>query len=105
MMNNMVCTMYNPNNNYSVFVYQKSRTEFRIKIQIGHNSYYIQYVWGLYESARTCFCYLINGYQLINNQLGHKFAFAVHAGEFSEFIEPDGEPLLQARCSPFRTAY
>ena len=74
---------------------------------IGHNSYNIDYCWGLYELARICFCYVINGHQLINNQLGFSFAYAIHTGEFSEFVEESNEepPLIQARCSPTRTAY
>ena len=105
-MNYLVVTLFNPKNNLNVFVYQVSGTEFKIKHQISHTSFSIDYVWGLYELARTCFCYMINGYNLVTNNLGYEFAYAVHAGDFSELIEPEEEPpLLPTRCSPFRTAY
>ena len=95
-MNYMVVTLFNQKSNQNVFVYQKSRTEYKIKSQIGHNSYSIDYVWGLYELARTCFCYLINGYSLVNNNLGYSFANAIHSGDFSDLIEPE-EPSILTR--------
>ena len=105
-MNYLVVTLFNPKSNLNIYVYQKSRTEFKIKHQIGHNSYSIDYCWGKYELTRTCFCYMINGFQLVNNNLDYVFAHAVHTGDFSELEEPIAEPpVLSARCSPFRTAY
>ena len=101
-MNYMVVTLFNPTNNFNIFVYQQSRTEFKIKSQIGHNSYNIDYCWGVYELARTCFCYMINGYQLVTNNLNYEFAYSIHAGDFSGLIEPIEEP--PTRCSSSRAA-
>ena len=99
-MNYMVVTLFNPTNNYNIFVYQKSRTEFKIKSQIGHNSYSIDYIWGLYELARTCFCYLINGYSLVTNNLGYSFAYAIHSGDFTELIETEEKTFELAEEPP-----
>ena len=113
-MNYMVVTLFNPTNNYNIFVYQKSRSEFKVKSQIGHNSYSIDYVWGVPDLARSVFCFLINGFSLVTNNLGFEFGHAVHAGDFSELDKPQEElpvlpeyerPLIQKRCSKFRTAY
>ena len=105
-MNYLVVTMFNPKNNQNIFAYQKSRTEYKIKSQISYTSYSTDYVWGKYELARTCFCYMINGYNLVTNNLGYEFAYSIHTGTFSELIEPEEEPpVLSARCSPMRTAY
>jgi hypothetical protein len=48
----------------------------------------------MYELARTCFCYLINGYSLVTNNLGYEFAYSIHSGIFTELEEPIGEPPL-----------
>ena len=97
-MNYLVVTLFNPKNNLNVFVYQKSRTEFKIKHQISYTSYSIDYVWGKYKLARTCFCYMINGFQLVQNNLNYEFAYAIHAGDFTGLIEPEEEPsLIQSR--------
>ena len=105
-MDYLVVTLFNRKSNLSVYVYQKSRTEYKIKLQVGHTSYSIDYVWGKYELARTCFCYMINGYNLVTNNLGLEFAHAIHAGDFSKLEEPTEEPpLIQPRGTPFRTAY
>ena len=101
----MVVTLYNPTNNYNIFVYQKSRSEFKVKSQIGHNSYSIDYVWGLPDLARSVFCFLINGFSLVTNNLGFEFAYSIHSGDFTELEEPIVEPPLLTRCSQFRTAY
>ena len=105
-MDYLVVTPFNQKSNQHVYVYQKSRTEYKIKSQISYTSYSIDYVWGKYELARTCFCYMINGYNLVTNNLDYSFAYAIHSGDFSELIETEEEPpVLSARCSPFRTAY
>ena len=103
-----VVTLYNRLNAFSVNVYQISKNDFKIKTQIGHNSYTYDYVNNMYDLARTCFCYLINGYELLNNHLQYEFAYAIHSGDFSEYEEYkpqekkiEGTPL---RRSPFRTA-
>ena len=102
----LVVNMINPSNQFNIMVYQRTKFEYKIKTQIGFNSYSTDYVWGLYEVARSCFCYLINGYSLVTNNLGFEFGHAIHSGDFSELDKPEEEPpLIQPRCSQFRTAY
>ena len=106
MIDYLVVSLYNTTNNYNIFVYQKSRTEFKIKSQIGHNSYSIDYIWGVPDLARTCFCFLINGFSLVTNNLGFEFGHAIHSGDFSGLEEEQiGEPPLLTRCSQFRASY
>ncbi len=105
MIDYLVVSLYNTTNNYNIFVYQKSRTEFKIKSQIGHNSYSIDYIWGVPDLARTCFCFLINGFSLVTNNLGFEFGHAIHSGDFSGLEEPVGEPPILTRASNFRTGY
>jgi hypothetical protein len=64
----------------------------------------------MYDLARTCFCYLINSYDLLQNNLGFEFAHAIHSSDFSEYEEHkpqekkfEGSPLI--RRSSFRTTY
>ena len=104
MIDYLVVSLYNTTNNYNIFVYQKSRTEFKIKSQIGHNSYSIDYVWGLPDLARTLFCFLINGFSLVTNNINYEFGHAIHSGDFSGLEEPLGEPPLLTRCDQFRKA-
>ena len=106
MIDYLVINMINPSNQFNIMVYQRTKTEFKIRTQIGFNSYSNDYVFGMYELARTCFCYLINGYSLVTNNLGFEFAYSIHSGDFSKLEnEPIGEPPLLTRCSKFRTAY
>ena len=105
MIDYLVVNMFNPSNQFNIMVYQRTRTEFKIRTQVGFNSYSDDYVWGLYELARTVFCYIINGYELQTNHLGFEFAYAVHTGIFTELEEPIEKPPLLTRCSKFRTAY
>ncbi len=105
MLDYKVVSLYNKTNQFNIEIYQRTRTEFKIRTQVGFNSYSDDYVFGMYELARTCFCYLINGYSLVTNNLGYEFAYAVHAGDFSNLKEPIEEPSQLTRCSQFRTAY
>jgi len=109
-----VVTLYNRLNAFSVNVYQINKNDFKIKTQIGHHSYSYDYVNNMYDLARACFCYLINGYELLNNHLQYEFAYAIHSGDFSEYEEHkpqekieekkiEGGPLI--RRSSFRTAH
>ncbi len=110
-----VVTLYNRYNGFSVKVFQIKKSEFKIKTQIGHNSYSYDYVDNMYDLSRLCFCYLINGYELLSNHLQYEFAYAIHSGIFSEYEEHkpqekkieekkfEGIPLR--RCSSFITAY
>ena len=104
MLDYLVVNMFNPSNHFNIMVYQRTRTEFKIRTQVGFNSYSDDYVFGMYELARTCFCYLINGYSLVTNNLGYEFAYAIHAGDFSGLEESLGEPPLLTRCDQFRKA-
>ena len=105
MLDYLVVNMFNPSNHFNIMVYQRTRTEFKIRTQVGFNSYSDDYVFGMYELARTCFCYLINGYSLVTNNLGYEFAYAIHAGDFSNLKEPIEEPPILTRASNFRTTY
>ena len=105
MLDYKVVSLHNKSNQFSIVIYQRTRTEFKIRTQVGFNSYSNDYVFGMYELARTCFCYLINNYSLVTNNLGYSFAYAIHSGDFTELEEPIGEPPLLTRCDQFRTAY
>ena len=104
-----VVTLYNRLNAFFVNVYQIKKSEFKVKVQIGHHSYSYDYVDNLYNLARSCFFFLINGYELLSNHLGFEFAASIHSGDFSEYEEYkpqekkiEGTPL---RRSSFRTAH
>ena len=101
MLDYKVVSLYNKSNQFSVDIYQRTKTEFKIRTKIGFTSFNDEYCHGMYELARTCFCYAINGYEMVTNNLGYEFAYAVHAGVFSEyegpftdkpFKEPEPEP-------------
>jgi len=81
-----VVTLYNRLNAFFVNVYQIKKNEFKIKTQIGHHSYSYDYV-NMYDLARSCFYFLINGYELLSNHLGFEFAASIHSGDFSEYEE------------------
>ena len=100
-----VVSLHNKTNQFSIHIFQRTRTEFKIRTQVGFNSYSDDYVFGLYELAKSCFCFLINGYELVTNNLGYEFAYAIHSGDFSGLEEPMGEPPILTRASNFRTAY
>ena len=84
-----VISLYNKTNNFNIDIFQKTKTEFKVRTQIGFNSYSTDYVWGLYDLAKSCFCYITNGYELVTNNLGFDFAYAVHSGDFTALIEPE----------------
>ena len=105
MLDYKVVSLHNKTNQFSIVIYQRTRTEFKIRTQVGFNSYSDDYVWGLYELARTVFCYIMNSYELQTNHLGYDFAYAIHSGDFTELIETEEKPPLLTRCSQFRTSY
>jgi len=86
-MNMLVVTMYNQKQGFNVFVHQVSRHEFKIKQQLGVNSYNVEFVYGLYDLARNLFFLYINGFEMMQNNLGYEFAHCVHSGNFSELEE------------------
>ena len=88
MLDYKVVSLYNKSNQFSVDIYQRTKTEFKIRTKIGFTSFSDEYCHGMYELARTCFCYIINGYEMVTNNLGYEFAYAVHAGVFSEYEGP-----------------
>ncbi len=133
MLDYKVVSLFNKNNQFSVDIYQRTKTEFKIRTKISYTSYNDEYVYGMYELARTCFFFAINGYEMTQNNLGFEFAYAVHAGVFTEYegpfnepsfkeeeVEPTSAPLRRTgyetslpieeppsltRCSQFRTVY
>ena len=88
MLDYKVISLYNKSNQFNIDVYQRTKTEYKIRTQIGFNSFSDDYCHGMYELAKTCFFYIINGYEMTNNNLGFEFAYAVHAGDFTEFELP-----------------
>ena len=106
MLDYKVVSLHNKTNQFSIDIFQRTRTEFKIRTQVGFNSYSDDYVFGLYELAKSCFCFLINGYELQTNNLGYEFAYSIHSGDFSQLEkEPIEEPPLLTRCNQFRTGY
>ena len=105
-----VISLYNKTNQFNIDVYQCTKTEFKIRTQIGFNSFSDDYCHGMYELARSMFFYVINGYEMTNNNLGFDFAYAVHAGDFTEFELPftekakEEEPAIP-RATLTRTGY
>ncbi len=88
MLDYKVISLYNKSNQFNIDVYQRTKTEYKIRTQIGFNSFSTDYVWGLYDLAKTSFFYIMNGYEMTHNNLGFDFAYAVHAGDFTEFELP-----------------
>lgn len=86
-MNMLVVTMYNIKQGFNVFVHQISRNEFKIKQQLGVNSFTTEFCYGLHELAKILFVLYINGFEMMQNNLGYDFAHAVHSGNFSELEE------------------
>ena len=111
MLDYKVISLYNKSNQFSIDVYQRTKTEFKIRTQIGFNSFSDDYCHGMYELAKTIFCYIINGYEMTTNNLGFDFAYSVHSGDFSEFEPPftdssftEQEPAIP-RATLTRTGY
>ena len=114
MLDYKVISLYNKSNQFSVDIYQKTKTEFKVRTKIGFTSFNDDYCHGMYELAKTCFFYIINGYEMVTNNLGYEFAYAVHSGVFSEYEPPFKEPakepveeppIIQPRATEFRTGY
>ena len=95
MLDYKVISLYNKTNQFSVDIYQRTKTEYKVRSKIGFTSFSDEYCHGMYELARTCFCYIINGYEMVTNNLGYEFAYAVHAGVFSEYEGPFTEPSFK----------
>jgi hypothetical protein len=95
MLNYKVISLYNKTNHFIIDVYQRTKTEYKVKTQIGFNSFNDDYVWGLYDLSKVCFFYIVNNYEMTQNNLGFEFAYAVHAGDFSEYEPPFNEPSFK----------
>ena len=100
MLDYKVISLYNKNNQFSVDVYQRTKTEYKIRSKIGYTSYNDDYCHGMYELARSVFFYVINGYEMTHNNLGFEFAYAVHAGVFTDYEEPFTEPSFKEQEPP-----
>mgnify|MGYP001100380861 CR=1 FL=1 len=92
MLDYKVISLYNKSNQFTVEIYQRTKTEFKVRTKIGFTSFSDDYCHGMYELARTCFFYIINGYEMTHNNLGFEFAYAIHSGVFTEFEPPFKEP-------------
>ena len=88
MLDYKVISLYNKTNQFSVDIYQRTKTEYKVRTKIGFTSYNDDFCYGMYELARTCFFYVVNGYEMVHNTLGFEFAYAVHAGVFTEYEGP-----------------
>ena len=88
MLDYKVVSLYNKTNQFCVEIYQRTKTEFKIRTKISYTSYNDEYCHGMYELCRTCFFYILNGYEMTHNNLGYEFAYSVHAGDFSQFEGP-----------------
>jgi len=90
-----VVSLYNKLNKVYIDIFQKTNTlqqtniEFKIRTQISFNTYNYEYVWGLYELSRSVSFHIIYGYEMVYNNLGYDFSYAVHAGDFKAFKPPD----------------
>ena len=112
MLDYKVISLYNKSNQFSVDIFQRTKTEFKVRTKIGFTSFSDDYCHGMYELARTCFFYVLNGYEMVHNNLGFDFAYAIHSGVFTEFEPPFKEPakeeeppIIQPRAPEFRTGY
>ena len=82
--------------------FQQTNTEFKIRTQISFNTYNYEYVWGLYELSRSVSFHIIYGYEMVYNNLGYDFSYAVHAGDFKAFKPPDElQPIEEHTEEPF----
>ena len=104
-MNMLVVTMYNSKQGFNTFVHQISRNEFKIKQQLGMNSFSTEFVYGLHELARTLFVLYINGFEVIQCLLGYEVLYAIHSGQFSELEENKRQIQPSDRRSSVMTAY
>jgi hypothetical protein len=87
-----VVSLYNNLNQVYIDIFQQPKREFKIRTQISLNTYNYEYVWGLYELSRSVSFHIIYGYEMVYNNLGYDFAYAVHAGNFKAFEPPDEPP-------------
>ena len=86
-----VVSLFNNTNQVYINIFQRTKREFEIKTQISFNNYNYEYVWGLYELSRSVFFHIINGYEMIYNDLGYDFEYAVHSGDFKKFEQLNEE--------------
>lgn len=89
-----VVSLYNKLNKVYIDIFQQTNKEFKIRTQISFNTYNYDYVWGLYELSRSVSLHIIYGYEMVYNNLGYDFAYAVHTGDFKEFEPPDKLPPI-----------
>ena len=95
MLDYKVISLYNKTNQFSVDIYQRTKTEYKVRTKIGFTSFNDEYCHGMYELAKTCFVYVINGYEMTQNNLGFEFAYAVHSGNFTDYEPPFNEPSFK----------
>jgi len=86
-----VVSLYNKTNKVYIDIFHRTKREFKIRTQITFNKYNYDYVWGLYELSRSVFFYIINGYEMVYNNFGYDFSYAVHSGDFKKFEPPNEE--------------
>lgn len=114
MLDYKVISLYNKSNQFTIDIYQRTKTEFKVRTKIGFTSYNDDYCHGMYELAKTCFFYIMNGYEMVHNNLGYEFAYSVHSGNFTEYEPPFKEeakepaeepPIIQPTPPLTRTGY
>ena len=99
MMDYKVVSLYNKMNRFTIDIYQRTKSEYKVRTQINYNSYHDDYIFGLYDLTKTVFCYIINNYEMTINNLGFDFAYAVHSGDFTQY-----EPPLKKTIEPEKQA-
>jgi len=90
-----VVSLYNKLNKVYIDIFQQTNKEFKIRTQISFNTYNYDYVWGLYELSRSVSFHIIYGYEMVYNNLGYDFAYAVHTGDFKAFEPPNEEQPIE----------
>jgi hypothetical protein len=90
-----VVSLYNKLNKVYIDIFQQTNKEFKIRTKISFNTYNYDYVWGLYELSRSVSFHIIYGYEMVYNNLGYDFAYAVHTGDFKAFEPPNEEPPIE----------
>lgn len=88
MLDYKVISLYNKTNHFTIDIYQRTKTEYKIRSKISYTSFSDEYCYGMYELAKICFFYLINNYEMTHNTLGFEFAYAIHSGIFTEYEGP-----------------
>ena len=95
MLDYKVISLYNKSNQFSVDIFQRTKTEFKVRTKIGFTSFNDDYCHGMYELSKISFFYIMNGYEMTQNNLGFEFAYAVHSGVFTDYEPPFNEPSFK----------